>query len=824
MYYLYSKKPSKREGDGIGAEGPTDGGPVTVHSQSSRPLYGDSTTINAEEGSSRASNGEAPEGGRGLPRLNRRRPGAESESDESKDKDEQLVRRMMRRRGLEENDFTEDVMQPRRPQRMACQRCQNDIAMNDNQHRIMCNNRDRHAFCKSCVVNYVEGWVRGDYRCELIENKVGPSRGIRSLPCLAPACQRGCFPEAHMQLLIPHQAFVDYRQRSAQLRSEERTGRSLEAAVQPSYSHHQQQQQQHQPQQQAQTPQLHRHSYNEQQQQLEQQQQMNISAHEQLYQIQQYQHQQQQAELLQHQYQHQQQQYQLMQRQQLLQERVQQQQLLDQQQHNMLQDYHQDAPPPLPPSLRRTSSASTCKTTTTKSVRFSIKDALSDVVDDSVSVASSNSSLTTRFPGLVPHHQEPSSDEGSGPEEETHPQETPFAQHEQPQPHETPFVQQEQPQPQNQNGLQVVVNSNMVTCQCCYEDFDSQCALVTSCNPKQPGGATHTFCGKCFRLYIEEWLFGAASYSLRPIQQGKQSQTTLVLPCLFGDCKDGGFSDKRVSESLSPRMASQYLEKIASLRVVEEEQEDKLVKMAIRMSLEQGQIEQRVTHMLGDHQGISKGGIMVAPPPSGRRHHLPPEHVHMTNLSATSSLTSFNTAFQHTTVSAPVGTGQMKYMNSNKFSSLKKQPVAESHTDKLEKCVHDVEEAMTQAKVRQCPNCNTKFLKDKDFCNKLKCPSCKTAICYVCRHVIPHQGYEHFCIHKQGGCGDCLGRSCPLWTVEGDDDRRDLADMRARGLDEANRIWEQSLLDGLPGGGGNSVEIRVDVDKLMENPHPPFGV
>lgn len=40
----------------------------------------------------------------------------------------------------------------------------------------------------------------------------------------------------------------------------------------------------------------------------------------------------------------------------------------------------------------------------------------------------------------------------------------------------------------------------------------------------------------------------------------------------------------------------------------------------------------------------------------------------------------------------------------------------------------------------------------------------------------------------------CLGTHCPLWTQVDDDNRRDTEEMRARGLDEANRIWEESLL------------------------------
>jgi len=57
--------------------------------------------------------------------------------------------------------------------------------------------------------------------------------------------------------------------------------------------------------------------------------------------------------------------------------------------------------------------------------------------------------------------------------------------------------------------------------------------------------------------------------------------------------------------------------------------------------------------------------------------------------------------------------------------------------------------------------------------------------------------------------------------MEGDDDQRDFAEMKARGLDEANRIWEQSLLHKLPGGNGR--EIRVDVNRLLQRPPSASG-
>ncbi|KAL6310234.1 hypothetical protein BKA93DRAFT_2861 [Sparassis latifolia] len=69
---------------------------------------------------------------------------------------------------------------------------------------------------------------------------------------------------------------------------------------------------------------------------------------------------------------------------------------------------------------------------------------------------------------------------------------------------------------------------------------------------------------------------------------------------------------------------------------------------------------------------------------------------------------------------------------------------------------HHIEEAMSQALIRTCPNCGKTFVKQSG-CNNMKCPKCYTYSCYVCRQQI--DGYDHF--DKPS--------TCPLW--EGTKDR-----------------------------------------------------
>ncbi|KAK9322965.1 hypothetical protein V1517DRAFT_367259 [Lipomyces orientalis] len=60
---------------------------------------------------------------------------------------------------------------------------------------------------------------------------------------------------------------------------------------------------------------------------------------------------------------------------------------------------------------------------------------------------------------------------------------------------------------------------------------------------------------------------------------------------------------------------------------------------------------------------------------------------------------------------------------------------------------HQVEEAMTQALLRECTKCRQRFYKE-DGCNKMTCSNCHNTMCYVCNKAII--GYDHF-----GNRGKC---------------------------------------------------------------------
>ncbi|GAB1193813.1 hypothetical protein APSETT444_003043 [Aspergillus pseudonomiae] len=56
---------------------------------------------------------------------------------------------------------------------------------------------------------------------------------------------------------------------------------------------------------------------------------------------------------------------------------------------------------------------------------------------------------------------------------------------------------------------------------------------------------------------------------------------------------------------------------------------------------------------------------------------------------------------------------------------------------------HIVEEAMSEALIRNCPKCHVKIIKDMG-CNKMICSRCLCVMCYLCKKDISREQYNHF--------------------------------------------------------------------------------
>jgi len=68
-----------------------------------------------------------------------------------------------------------------------------------------------------------------------------------------------------------------------------------------------------------------------------------------------------------------------------------------------------------------------------------------------------------------------------------------------------------------------------------------------------------------------------------------------------------------------------------------------------------------------------------------------------------------------------------------------------------------LENAMTEAMVRECPKCKNRFFKT-DGCNLMRC-TCKATMCYLCRKLVP-DNYKHF--YGQGA--EPRPGLCPLFS------------------------------------------------------------
>ncbi|KAJ3135019.1 hypothetical protein HK100_003156, partial [Physocladia obscura] len=97
-----------------------------------------------------------------------------------------------------------------------------------------------------------------------------------------------------------------------------------------------------------------------------------------------------------------------------------------------------------------------------------------------------------------------------------------------------------------------------------------------------------------------------------------------------------------------------------------------------------------------------------------------------------------------------------------------------------------VEQAMSEAFIRTCPKCMTRYTKQSG-CNKMTCPMCKFVMCYVCRRDIQKEGYNHFCQHFRivpgTPCKDCA--KCDLYVTREDEE------MLERVAKNAEKEWRE---------------------------------
>ena len=127
-----------------------------------------------------------------------------------------------------------------------------------------------------------------------------------------------------------------------------------------------------------------------------------------------------------------------------------------------------------------------------------------------------------------------------------------------------------------------------------------------------------------------------------------------------------------------------------------------------------------------------------------------------------------------------------------------------------------VEEAISKAKIRKCPDCSTSFIKS-DGCNQIHC-GCGIYVCYLCQTKVPGD-HSHFC-----WCSDKSCNRCHLFTANDDMDKKA---MRAAATKEVERIHkEEAAAANDNTERGNKKRRRstvgktgkVDVEKILTDP------
>ncbi|KAJ7271887.1 hypothetical protein B0H12DRAFT_1091875 [Mycena haematopus] len=127
---------------------------------------------------------------------------------------------------------------------------------------------------------------------------------------------------------------------------------------------------------------------------------------------------------------------------------------------------------------------------------------------------------------------------------------------------------------------------------------------------------------------------------------------------------------------------------------------------------------------------------------------------------------------------------------------------------------HTIEEAMTRALMRNCPNCKKAFIKEAG-CNKMTCPNCMALSCYICRQLI--NGYEHFDQrpaqqHQAAGTSKAGGK-CALWDA-----------VEQRHANEVKEAQEKALADYRRDHPDVVDDDHLKVDLPVAPPAPGFGI
>eukprot|EP00536_Pseudo-nitzschia_multiseries_P002136 jgi/Psemu1/251358/estExt_Genewise1Plus.C_280109 len=261
----------------------------------------------------------------------------------------------------------------------------------------------------------------------------------------------------------------------------------------------------------------------------------------------------------------------------------------------------------------------------------------------------------------------------------------------------------------------------------------------------------HLFCKECMVQYVETQVFGCGNLGIDKITK----QPALEIKCCDASACNSGFRDELLKTILPAKTWEKYSEMQA--------------KAQIQLA------------GLGDNLAMCpKCGYQAVVPETQNNFECPVEGCHFVSCRKCGKASHI-----------PLRCEEVAIQNRRDEGRLK------------------IEEALSEAKMRTCPQCKKKFIKTEG-CNKMSCP-CGMKICYVCRMPLGKGNpYKHFCQTPF-----CDHKSCGKCKLYSDDKEDDAQAMREAGI-AAKEEYEAKL--EAEGGAQN---LDLDVDEIMQKPGGP---
>jgi len=312
-------------------------------------------------------------------------------------------------------------------------------------------------------------------------------------------------------------------------------------------------------------------------------------------------------------------------------------------------------------------------------------------------------------------------------------------------------------------------------CQCCFEGIST----LNVENGYYCQGHNHFLCVNCIRRYVEEWLYSGTC----ALQLQKTPTYGWALPC--------------------PAVAA------ATAAATGNDVPHYLPESVVRQSISDKRVFHRYCQKIEAVSSRAARAASIDNEPAFVQEQQPTELElpREENISTNSAVE----AARRTRVQKPNAANSMEQQQKRYF--------------------HQAAEALTEAMMRRCPSCHTQFFKESDSCNKIRCPHCQVAMCYVCRQTLPSttaqdSSYSHFCNHNPVSRATPTTRTttcrwcskCPLWSIPETDEQQRRQSIVA---DVANRAWEDLLLQNKkltpPSVAGEQLGLQLqrNIDRLL---------